>query len=219
VKQLILDVRPDLQPTLDNFVPGDNAALIAALRDHVTRQDGSVLYLWGPEGSGRTHLLRAAVKLAGDSRPVSYIDANGNVPVAEQTALHAIDDLQAHSEDSLAELFRQLINARANRLSLIIAGDVPPTALNLRADVASRIAQGLVFEMRPLSDAQKTDALLQHASERGMAMSREMIDYLLRHTRRDLPWLMAVLDALDEASLSLARPLTLPLLREILKAE
>jgi DnaA family protein len=129
-----------------------------------------------------------------------------------------IDNVERCDEEDLAALFRLLINARNEQQSIVITGNAPPAALTFRADTSSRIAQGLVFEMRPLSDDQKRETLMQHAASRGMQLAPEIVSYLLRHSRRDLPWLMAVLDALDEASLSLARPITLPLLREILRA-
>jgi DnaA-homolog protein len=216
LKQLILDVRPDFQPSLANFVPGDNAALLAALAEQCSRDDGSLLYLWGESGSGRSHLLQAAAAIS-STRPVIYAPAAQGIESPGPRGLLLVDDLARHDEAALAELFRLMINARTMQQSFIITGDVPPTALTLRADVASRVAQGLAFEIRPLSDAQKKTTLLEHARARGMQLPGELIDYLLRHSRRDLPWLMAVLDALDEASLSLARPITLPLLREILK--
>lgn len=209
MKQLILDVRPDFVPTLDNFVAGDNAALLAALREQTQRDDGSLLYLWGQPGCGRSHLLAAAVHLT--DRPCLQGPTAG--PAG---ALHCIDDVDLLDDAALADLFRLLIGAREEGRSLILAGDVPPAALSVRHDVASRIAQGLAFEIRPLSDVQKKTALLQHAQARGLPFGEELVDYLLRHGRRDLPWLMAVLDALDEASLSLGRPVTLPLLRELL---
>jgi len=213
LKQLILDVRPDFNPTLDNFVPGDNAALIAALRDQVQRRDGSLLYMWGSSGSGRSHLLHAAAALA---VPLRSVARSPESPVSG--ALVCIDDVERCDEENLAALFRLLINARNEQQSLLITGNAPPAALGFRTDTSSRIAQGLVFEMRPLTDEQKRETLMQHAAGRGMQLAPEIISYLLRHSRRDLPWLMAVLDALDEASLSLARPITLPLLREILRA-
>jgi DnaA family protein len=44
-----------------------------------------------------------------------------------------------------------------------------------------------------------------------------MSDYLLHHGRRDLPSLLAVLDALDRYSLQTKRQITLPLVREVLQ--
>jgi DnaA-homolog protein len=214
LKQLILDVRPDFNPTLDNFVPGDNAALVAALREHVQNRNGSVLYIWGAPGSGRSHLLTAAAAQAAATRPVTSTAEN-----APTGGLICIDDVEKRNADELANLFRLLINARENQQAVLISGNAPPASLGFRDDTSSRIAQGLVFEMRPLSDEQKSETLIQHAASRGMQLAPGIVSYLLRRSRRDLPWLMAVLDAMDEASLSLGRPVTLPLLREILRPD
>ena len=50
-------------------------------------------------------------------------------------------------------------------------------------------------------------------------MDDAVVRYLLQHGRRDLPSLLALVDRLDERSLSLQRPPTLPLLRELLLTE
>src|SRR5262249_28479927 len=82
---------------------------------------------------------------------------------------------------------------------------------------ATRLGSGLVFKLRLLSDEEKAEALHAYASGRGFALSPELTDYLLQHGRRDLPALMAVLDALDHYSLQTKRPVTLPLLHEVLQ--
>ncbi len=71
--------------------------------------------------------------------------------------------------------------------------------------------------MKPLNDDQKAAALRRHALLRGMQVDEGLVAYLLRHGRRDLPSLMGVLDALDEATLRQKRPATLPLLKELLQ--
>ncbi|HQW21597.1 MAG TPA: hypothetical protein PLI90_13115, partial [Rhodocyclaceae bacterium] len=68
-----------------------------------------------------------------------------------------------------------------------------------------------------LGDTEKAAALRRHADGRGLRIDDALIDYLLHHGRRDLPSLLASLDALDLASLEQRRPATLPLLREILQ--
>ena len=68
-----------------------------------------------------------------------------------------------------------------------------------------------------LTDEDKARALKQHAQERGMKLPDEIVDYCLRHLRRDLRTLMTMLDALDQWSLTAQRPVTLPLLRQLLQ--
>ena len=86
-----------------------------------------------------------------------------------------------------------------------------------RDDLATRLAWGLVYQLHPLTDDEKAQALKAHAKDRGMNLPDEVVDYCLRYLRRDLPTLMAVLDALDEWSLIEKRPVTMPLLRKLLQ--
>jgi DnaA family protein len=74
-----------------------------------------------------------------------------------------------------------------------------------------------VYQLHPLNDDEKAQALKQHAKERGMNLPKEVVDYCLRYLRRDLPTLMAVLDALDEWSLTEKKPVTVPMLRKLLQ--
>jgi DnaA family protein len=83
--------------------------------------------------------------------------------------------------------------------------------------LATRLAWGLTYQIHPLSDEEKAQALKNHAAARGMKLPDEVIDYCLRYLRRDLPNLMATLEALDEWSLTEKKPVTVPLLRKLLQ--
>ena len=218
MRQLTLDVRPTVQPTLANFVIGPNQAMVAALRRQIAATDGSWLYLWGRPGTGRSHLLQAIVSESITSgRSSAYMSAEPSGDwLLEQGQLIALDDIEQLDAAGQAALFRALIQAREARATLILAGNMPPQQLPLREDVRTRIGQALVFEIQALSDADKGILLIEHASARGMRLEADIVEYLLRHGHRDQAWLMSVLDALDDVSLSQARPITLPLLREIL---
>ena len=69
--------------------------------------------------------------------------------------------------------------------------------------------------MASLSDDDKMAALLQAARERGLQLSPEIPHWLVTRHYRDMPSLMALLDALDTYSLERKRAVTLPLLREM----
>jgi DnaA family protein len=89
--------------------------------------------------------------------------------------------------------------------------------MGLRDDLATRLAWGLVYQLQPLNDAEKALALQNHAAERGIRLPTEVVDYCLRYLRRDLSTLMATLDALDEWSLTTKKPVTVPMLRQLLQ--
>ena len=95
---------------------------------------------------------------------------------------------------------------------------VRESELELREDLVTRLAWGLVYQLHALTDEEKARALAERATSRGFRLRREVADFLLTRARRDLPSLLAMLDALDRYSLETKRPITVPLARELLSA-
>lgn len=196
MKQLLLDIKPSSPPTLHNFIVGRNAEALASLNATVNNcSQSKFIYLWGESGSGKSHLLSA-------------FNAKG-VPV--------VDDVHLLNIDAQIDLFNTYNHLKENDGYLITAGLHAPTQMGLRIDLATRLAWGLVYQLQPLNDAEKALALQNHAAERGIRLPKEVIDYCLRYLRRDLSNLMATLDALDEWSLTTKKPVTIPMLRQLLQ--
>jgi len=191
MKQLALGISPLPQPTLDNFIPGANAELLAQLR---RLQAGcyaeSVLYLWGDAGAGKSHLIAAC---------------------AEH---QAVDDVETLDEAAQIGLFNAINEARQQGGAILAAGNAPPAQLPLREDLKSRLAWGLVFQLKPLSDEERAAYLRAESERRGFKLGDEVVSYLLTRMRRDLRSLTSVLERLDQYSLETKRPITLPLVRE-----
>ena len=219
--QLLLDLKPEQVPSFDNYVAGINTELVGRLRTLADPGCFDMIYIWGMPGSGRSHLLAATATLTALRRPATVFAAGAvgaELPVAPGGLL-VIDDVDALSADAQAALFRAFNSARLVGLALLLAGPVPPLQLDLREDLRTRIGQTLIYEVKPLTDEEKSAALLRHAELRGMRVDDSLVQYLLRHGRRDLPSLMAVLDGLDRASLAQKRPATLPLLKEVMQLQ
>jgi len=222
--QLVLDLSLPAQPTLDNFVAGRNTELIQVLREMLaTKPQERFVYLWGSPGSGRSHLLKAMVDAFRQQHlSASYICCSQDskiAPVLEQLEALAVDDVDRLGGDSQIALFNLYNHIREGPGMLLVSGAMPPAQLKLREDLVTRLGWGLVFQVQGLNDEEKTQALKTHARNRGFELPQEAADYLLRHGRRDMPSLLAVLDALDNYSLRTKRPVTLPLLREIMQAQ
>ena len=73
-------------------------------------------------------------------------------------------------------------------------------------------------QLKPLTDENKLRYLSAEAESRGLRLSEEVASYLLTRLPRDLPSLAAVIALLDRYSLAKQRHITLPLVREALKA-
>ncbi|MCE7526660.1 DnaA regulatory inactivator Hda [Polynucleobacter sp. IMCC 30228] len=244
-KQFALDLSQPQQATLNNFLAASNAALLAHLQSlvsgwEINPADTSLhalndrwLYWWGALGSGRTHLL-SALNNAADllnlrhfslqaNEPVSWVNLEEKLPhllSQEQAIIITVDDVDQLDERLSAALFRILNLVHGSRnLYIFMAGNSAPAGLQLREDLRTRLAWGLVFQVQPLSDEEKMQALQQAAAERGLNLSPEVIPWLLQRFYRDMPNLMALLDALDAYSLEMKRAVTLPLVRELLQIQ
>ena len=202
MKQLLLDIQPPSSPTLENFIAGSNAEALHSLQKAIAgASDACFIYLWGTAGSGKSHLLQACNDLAHKhSLPLSVVD-----------------DVNTLDEEAQIELFNYFNQLRTSGGILITAGNAAPTQMSLRDDLATRLAWGLVYQLHPLTDEEKAQALKTHAKERGMKLPDDVVDYCLRYLRRDLPTLMAVLNALDKWSLTEKKPVTVPLLKKLLQ--
>jgi len=198
MKQLLLDIKPAASPSIANFMVGRNAEAIASLKKTINGdKTAHFIYLWGEKGSGKSHLLSACKSIG----------------------MRVADDVHLLDHEAQIALFNTYNQLKEAGETLITAGLHAPTQMGLRDDLATRLAWGLVYQLHPLSDQEKAEALQAHARERGMKLPTEVTDYCLRYLRRDLPTLMAVLDALDEWSLTEKKPVTVPMLKKLLQLD
>lgn len=218
-RQLVLNIQPEAPPRFDNFMPGDNLELLLAL-DTLARGElkEAVAYIWGASGSGCSHLLKATVAEAEQfGRRARYV-AGGELP-DDLDGLLAVDDVDALDADGQVRLFSLINQAREGAGTVLAAGPAAPAQLAVREDLATRLSWGLVFGLRPLNEADRSTALRERAASLGLNLGDDVVRYLLTHGRRDLPSLLATVDALDGYSLSLKRPVTVPLVRDFLSSK
>lgn len=213
--QLLLGIAPDWNPTLDNFVAGRNAELLSALRHALaTTQGEHGLYIWGETGSGKSHLLQAVVEHAREAGK-SAVYACGEVPEVAQVV--AVDDVENLDDGAQIALFALYNRLRESAGLLLVSGTQAPSFLKLRDDLRTRLGWGLAYQIHALNDDEKAEALKRHAQARGFDLPGEVTTYLLRHGRRDLPALLAVLDSLDEHCLRVKRAASVPMLKEVMQ--
>lgn len=220
MRQVPLPLVAQAVATFDSFMAGGNEWLVSQLRADVPPR--SPVYLWGPSGSGKTHLLQAlrhACEAVG-ARVATWGDEAPETAVFDEgVRLLILDDVHLLQPQAQHAAFGLLVEAQAQGVPWAAAGPLPPVDLPLREDLRTRLGWGQVHAVEPLSEVQTREALRTEAGRRGMVLANEVLDYLLSRFARDLGHLMQLLDRLDDYALSRARPVTVPLLRQMLAEE
>jgi DnaA family protein len=220
MKQIPLAIGPDPQPTFDSFLPGVNGAALEHLRR--LAMPAAPVYLWGPAGSGKTHLLRAlahACEQAGQR--VGWFDAADATPwaLAPDWSLVVIDGCDRLDAAAQQAAFALFVESATEGVQVAAAGRLPPVDLAVREDLRTRLGWGPVFAMQPLDETETRAALRREGERRGVPLSDEVMDHLMTRFPRDLKHLMSLLDRLDEFALARSRTVTVPLLRTMLAEE
>lgn len=228
--QLPLNLRLKDSTSFENFLPAANREAVAAVRGlaalGAAAQRPPVVFLWGEAGSGKSHLLQAACRLAhacGGRPAYVALGEAGLVPAMledmEQAPLVCVDDCERAAGDADWEraLFTVCERLRETGGALVAAGRTAPAALGLRLpDLATRLAWGPIYHLQPLTDADKLEAVRLRARNRGFEIATEVARYILERYPRDLNSLFALLDRIDVQSLAAQRRVTIPFVRELI---
>lgn len=223
-QQLALGIKLPDGARFENFFAGPNAEIVHQVR---TLAPGQSLYLHGPVGSGRSHLLQAACQqwhargAAVFYLPLATLPSTDPAMLEglESAALVALDDVDAMAgvgawEQALFHLFNRL---RATGAAILMSAADRPDAVGLTLpDLVSRLTWGELYGLRPLDDAGRLAVLQIRAQQRGLELPDEVGEFLLKRTPRSLAALCELIDQLDEASLAAQRRLTIPFVKSVL---
>lgn len=227
-RQMALQVSLEDSATFENFfVIDSNKQVVDYLVAESSAQLDQFVFLWGAHGAGCSHLLQSVCHNF-DARDT----ASFYLPLAnfrdyspeifeglESFSLVCLDDLQAIAghrdwELGLFSLFNRL---RESGTRLLVAARCGPRELQvLLPDLLSRLQSGVVFQVQGLNDEDKRKALQLRATLRGIALSEEVISYVLQRNERSMQALFELLERLDQYSLQSQRRITVPLLRELM---
>ena len=229
MQQLPLQVGPSDQAVFGNFLAGPNAALVHTLEEIAGLRSRSMLWMWGPPQSGRSHLLQATVNAAdsvGQRAAYLPLHPSAQLPLAAMEGMGDLDVICLDDADAIAgdpdwelALFRLFERLRQRGARLVAAAGKAPLHAGFRLqDLASRFSSGATFRVHPLADDDKILALQQRAQWRGFELPEDTALYLLSRLDRHMGSLFAVLDRLDREALAAQKRLTVPFVRSVLIA-
>lgn len=228
MKQMALDIGLSAGPTLGNFCAGRNLAALRHLelwvgaKAHAGAASRSPVptYLWGPHGSGKSHLLKAAREaLREQGARVGWLDASVHEApeFSESWAAVLLDDVHLYTPAQQHTAFNWFVNAQTHQRPVLAAGEFAPIELRLRDDLRTRLGWGHIFNLQPLSEAERRAVLRQAADARGIFLGDEVMDFMLTRFSRDLGSLMELLELLDGYALQTKRAVTIPLIKSMLE--
>ncbi|GMR07985.1 MAG: DnaA regulatory inactivator Hda [Gammaproteobacteria bacterium] len=225
--QLPLQISLSDTATFNNYLPGENLAAVETLKHSRADDSGPCVYLWGPPGCGKSHLLQSLCHdYAARGESALYLPL-GRYQEYSADILEGLDAMDAvclddiHAicgltewETAIFHLYNRINDASGR---LLVAANAAPAGLGMSlADLASRLSSAVVFHLRQLADEDRQQALRLRAGARGIHMPEEVAAYLLKRCPRDMQSLFDLLDRLDVASLSAQRKLTIPFVRELI---
>lgn len=207
---------------LHDFVVGDNAELLVRLQQIAAGSPSARVFIAGPAGAGKSHLLQGVVSAGAreGGAEVVYLPARGRsgVPAAidRRTRIIAVDDVDSLiGERTSEEWLLQSCNEVAGAMlfaSAVHVGELP----FVLADLRSRLCASEVFRLRALAEADQRRLVRARAAAVGLDVDDDVLDFLIHRVARDAGRLAAAVDALDAASWQARRPLTIPLVRDVL---
>ncbi len=230
-KQLPLQVNLPDDAAFENFhVPAShvNALAVRALQQQLQPFGEQFIFLSGPQGSGVTHLLQAACRYAvASDYEAQYVPLDEFARLEPRQMLESLetldlvcfDNLQAvlGSADWEGALFGFFNIMRDTGKRVVMAANRGPRELSVvLPDLQSRLVWGLVFQLQPLTDDDKRQVLKLRAKARGLELSDEVAEFIMRRAPRHTSELFNMLQRLDEASLIQHRRLTIPFVKDIL---
>jgi chromosomal replication initiation ATPase DnaA len=201
--------------TRDNFLEGPANAAGLALIDSWPDWPNRVMFLVGPEGSGKSHLAAIWAEESGARSTSAHALTPAEVPGALATGALVIEDMKSADMDERA-LFHLLNLAREDGAFVLMTTRQPPMEVELR-DLRSRLRAVPTVQLQPPDDHLFRALIVKFCADRQLAVDESVVSYLSTRLERSYAAVRQTVELLDSEALRLGRPVTRALAAELLR--
>ena len=214
--QLALDLghRPALGR--EDFLVAPNNASAVALIDSWPDWPGASAAVYGPPGSGKTHLAHVfAARAHAEIVPLGALEEAAGRALDGALRAAAVEDADRAAGEGLLHL----LNAVAEKGGhLLLTARAAPSRWPVRlADLASRLRALPAVGIGAPDDATLAAVLVKLFGDRQLRVGGEVVVYLAARIERSFDGARRIVAALDAASLAARRAVTVALARELLQ--
>jgi chromosomal replication initiation ATPase DnaA len=201
----------------DNFLEGPVNAAGLALIDAWPEWPNRIMWLAGPEGSGKSHLAAIWAEASGARSTTANGLTAEAVPAALATGALVVEDPKAREFDERA-LFHLMNLAREDGAYVLFTGREAPASLEIElADLRSRLRAVPFISLLPPDDQLFRGLIVKFCADRQLAVDESVVGYLATRLERSSAAARRAVDLLDTEALRLGRPVTRALAAELLR--
>ena len=238
-------LNPGLNPsmTFENFIEGKSNKLsrtiAQAIADHPSQQTFNPLFLWGPSGVGKTHLVNALgvrMQKLYPTRRVIYVPAhdflvqftesrrqnkfNEFIQFYQSIEVLIVDDIHEFTAQmkTLEAFFHIFNHLHQNGRKIILTCDRPPSELTgMEERMLSRFRWGMTVEMERPEEQLRHDILMSKIRRSGLYIPDDVVQYIAHTIKTNVRELEGAIHSLQAYSIIENKDITLDFARYVLE--
>lgn len=198
------EFRPNQRYKFDNFITGSSNKLAFSAAQLVSEKPGEMynpLFLYGPAGVGKTHLLWAISNFIHESQPdckILYCTSEEFINTFlsairkgekftdkyRRVDVLLIDDMQfiAGKEKTQEEFFHTFNALHQHNKQIVLCSDRPPKEIpTLEERLRSRFEWGMVADIQPPDFETRVAILMNKANTHSIELNMEVAEFIATH--------------------------------------